>query len=216
MPYRAVGQGSAIRAVRTGHSRRMPKRKAAITKGGIASRVPAGCHHMLNGSAANVLFKDPLTGKYVVIQAKVSRRPIEEPRKSPARQSDAYGIPLTRKGAKKSLPSDDPLAPERTRWLSDVVGGGSRLAELLKVSPSQTSRWATGEERPSAHTAPLLIDLEHVLARVRLVWAEPAATTWMASVNAHLAGARPIDVLTMRGVGPVLEALDAGAWGSAA
>lgn len=112
--------------------------------------------------------------------------------------------------------ADDPLAAERTRWLAEVVGGGKALAQLLGVSPSQTSRWAKGEERPGAVAAPLLIDLEHVLARVRLVWAEPAATTWMASANAHLAGARPVDVLRLQGVGPVLDALDAAMWGGAA
>lgn len=110
----------------------------------------------------------------------------------------------------------DPLAPERTRWLADTVGGGGKLAAMLGVHASQTSRWATGQERPGARIAPLLIDLEHVLARVRLVWAEPAATTWLTSANAHLEGARPVDALTLRGVGPVLDALDAGAWGSAA
>jgi hypothetical protein len=135
---------------------------------------------------------------------------------SSGRQATKSSGTTTRKAPKKALPCDDPLAPERTRWLSDAVGGGRRLAELLQVSPSQTSRWATGEERPSARTAPLLIDLEHVLARVRLVWAEPAAASWMTSANAHLGGARPIDVLSTRGVGPVLDALDAGAWGGAA
>lgn len=122
------------------------------------------------------------------------------------------GTPANR----RSLPADDPLAPERTRWLASVVGGGGRLAEMLGVSASQTSRWAKGQERPGPTSAPLLIDLEHVLARTRLVWSEPAATTWLTSANAHLSGARPIDVLALRGVGPVLEALDAGAWGSAA
>ena len=87
---------------------------------------------------------------------------------------------------------------------------------MLGVSASQTSRWASGKERPGTTVAPLLIDLEHVLARVRLVWAEPAATTWMVSANAHLEGARPIDVLAAQGPGPVLTALDAGAWGGAA
>jgi hypothetical protein len=87
---------------------------------------------------------------------------------------------------------------------------------MLGVSASQTSRWASGQERPSARTAPLLIDLEHVLARVRLVWAEPTATDWLMSSNAHLGGARPIDVLHLSGVGPVLQALDADMWGSAA
>jgi len=118
--------------------------------------------------------------------------------------------------ARRSTPADDPLAPERTRWLSDVVGGSGALARLLGVSASQTSRWASGEERPGVVAAPMLIDLEHVLARARLVWAEPAASVWLTSANAHLQGARPVDVLRLQGPGPVLEALDASAWGSAA
>lgn len=119
-------------------------------------------------------------------------------------------------GTARGRAADDPLAAERTRWLAEAVGGGKALAQLLGVSPSQTSRWAKGEERPGAVAAPLLIDLEHVLARVRLVWAEPAATTWMVSANAHLSGARPVDVLRLQGVGPVLDALDAAMWGGAA
>jgi hypothetical protein len=87
---------------------------------------------------------------------------------------------------------------------------------MLGVSASQTSRWASGQERPGVVAAPLLIDLEHVLARIRLVWAEPAATSWLTSANAHLQGARPVDVLRTQGPGPVLEAVDAAAWGGAA
>ena len=120
------------------------------------------------------------------------------------------------RGQGRSKAADDPLAPARTRWLADVVGGGARLAELLGVSASQTSRWAAGQERPGIQVAPLLIDLEHVLARARLVWAEPAASTWMVSANAHLGGARPVDVLRLSGPGPVLDALHAGVWGGAA
>lgn len=130
-----------------------------------------------------------------------------------ATKSGAHATPSPRPS---SRPADDPLAAERTRWLTTAVGGGKALAKMLGVSPSQTSRWANGKERPGAIAAPLLIDLEHVLARVRLVWSEPAATTWMVSANAHLAGARPVDVLRARGVGPVLEALDAAMWGNAA
>lgn len=116
----------------------------------------------------------------------------------------------------RSTPADDPLAPERTRWLRDAVGGNAALARLLGVSASQTSRWAAGQERPGAGTAPLLIDVEHVFARARIVWGEPAASTWMTSANAHLGGARPIDVVRLQGPGPVLAALDAAAWGGAA
>ena len=116
----------------------------------------------------------------------------------------------------RSAAADDPLAPERTRWLADVVGGSTALARMLGVSASQTTRWASGQERPGVVSAPLLIDLEHVFARIRLVWAEPAATTWLTSANAHLLGARPVDVLRLQGPGPVLEALDAATWGGAA
>jgi hypothetical protein len=119
-------------------------------------------------------------------------------------------------GRRRSIPADDPLAPERTRWLADVIGGTGRLASMLAVSASQTSRWSRGEERPSADVAPLLIDLEHVLARVGLVWPGASAGAWMTGANAYLEGARPIDVLRLSGPGPVLEALDAQAWGGAA
>jgi len=119
-------------------------------------------------------------------------------------------------GRRRAGDGDDPLAPARTRWLADTVGGSGRLAGMLGVSPSQTSRWASGDEQPGARVAPALIDLEHVLARVRLVWAEPAATTWLTSPNAHLSGVSPAQTLATRGVGPVLEALDAGAWNGAA
>jgi hypothetical protein len=143
--------------------------------------------------------------KVYAFESGTEERPLAaEPRKVPVR------------AARRSKAADDPLAPARTRWLAEVVGGGARLAELLGVSASQTSRWAAGQERPGIQVAPLLIDLEHVLARARLVWAEPAASTWMVSVNAHLGGARPVDVLRLNGPGPVLDALDAGVWGGAA
>lgn len=113
-------------------------------------------------------------------------------------------------------PADDPLAPERTRYVVQLLGSGQKLAGLMGVSPSQPSRWASGDERPSMAVAPLLIDLEHVLARVRLVWSGNAAVIWLESANVYLGGSRPIDVLRMQGPGPVLEALDAAAWGGAA
>ena len=62
----------------------------------------------------------------------------------------------------------------------------------------------------------MLIDLEHVLAKARLVWGEAAAHTWLTSANVYLGGARSVDAIRVRGVAPVLEALDAEAWGGAA
>jgi hypothetical protein len=116
---------------------------------------------------------------------------------------------------RKSVTADDPLSVERVRYLADEFGGAG-LAAIVGVNRSQPSRWVKGEERPGPTTAPLLIDLEHVLARARLVWGGVAARTWLESPNVYLEGGRPIDVLRMSGPAPVLEALDAETWGGAA
>ncbi|NLG55918.1 MAG: DUF2384 domain-containing protein [Rhodococcus sp.] len=111
--------------------------------------------------------------------------------------------------------ADDPLSAERVRYLTELIGG-TALAEYIGVNRSQPTRWAKGDERPGPIAAPLLIDLEHVLARARLVWGGSAALIWLGSANAYLGGARPIDVLRLSGPAPVLEVLDAETWGGAA
>ncbi|MCX2962632.1 MbcA/ParS/Xre antitoxin family protein [Gordonia aquimaris] len=109
----------------------------------------------------------------------------------------------------------DPLAPARVSYLADSFGK-ARLAELIGVSRSQPTRWISGEEYPGPIAGPLLIDLEHIFARARLIWGERAAQTWLISQNVHLGGARPIDALRLSGAAAVLTALDAEAWGGAA
>ncbi len=70
--------------------------------------------------------------------------------------------------------ADDPLSEQRVRYLVNVFSR-AQLAKLIGVSPSQTSRWASGEERPGPAAAPALIDLEHVYSRPRLVWGGDSA-----------------------------------------
>lgn len=111
--------------------------------------------------------------------------------------------------------ADDPLSDNRIRYLSDAFSGRA-LAAFASVSTLQLGRWATGEERPGPLAAPLLIDLEHVLARARLIWGEEAAQRWFNSSNAYLGGARPLDALRLEGSATVLNALDSETWGGAA
>lgn len=135
-----------------------------------------------------------------------------------ARQAHTAATPgrsAVRRGALGRVAADDPLSAERVRYLADEFGG-TQLAAIVGVHRSQPSRWVKGQERPGPVAAPLLIDLEHVLARARLVWGETAARTWLESANVHLGGGRPIDVLQISGPSPVLEALDAETWGGAA
>jgi Protein of unknown function (DUF2384) len=111
--------------------------------------------------------------------------------------------------------ADDPLSEQRILFLANVFSR-AQLAKWIGVSPSQTSRWASGEERPGPAAAPALIDLEHVYSRARLVWGGDSARIWMESANVFLGGARPLDVLLTDGAARVLQALDAEMWGGAA
>jgi hypothetical protein len=58
-----------------------------------------------------------------------------------------------------------------------------------------------------------VVDLDYVMARLAELYPEPVARVWRESHNAHL-GARPVDVLGLRGAGPVIAALDAEAGGA--
>jgi hypothetical protein len=91
--------------------------------------------------------------------------------------------------------------------------GNNKVAELLQVSRSQPSRWRTGKEGIGPESARKVLDLEYVLSRLAQLYAPDVAEIWLRSFNAHL-GARPIDVLKLRGAGPVVGAIDAEAEGA--
>ncbi len=91
--------------------------------------------------------------------------------------------------------------------------GSNRVAEILGVSASQPSRWRSGTERMSPQSQRRVLDLDYVMARVLQLFPREQAEIWLTSHNAHL-GARPIDVLCLRGVGPVIAAADAEAQGA--
>lgn len=55
-----------------------------------------------------------------------------------------------------------------------------------------------------------------MLDRLLLELHPDQAGVWLTSPNPHLAGARPIDVLKLRGAAPVLDAIDALAVGASA
>lgn len=51
-------------------------------------------------------------------------------------------------------------------------------------------------------------DVETVRKRLSALWTDPAIDVWLTSANAHLDGARPADVLALKGLEPVLEAIE--------
>ena len=61
---------------------------------------------------------------------------------------------------------------------------------------------------PSPAQLKRLVDLDHVMARASLIFAPEVALGWLFGHNSYLEGA-PIDILQLRGVQDVLDALDA-------
>jgi hypothetical protein len=128
-----------------------------------------------------------------------------------AKKATATKIPRSRAEAhERTLP----LVPagKRLEGLVRAVGN-NRVAELLQVSRSQPSRWRSGKEGIGPESMRKVLDLDYVLSRLSQLYPADVADTWLRSFNAHL-GARPIDVLMLRGAGPVVEAIDAEAEGA--
>jgi hypothetical protein len=98
-------------------------------------------------------------------------------------------------------------AEERLDYLAASLGS-NRVAELLGVSKSQPSRWRARKDGISADNRRRLLDLDYVVARLDLLYPPEQAGIWLTSHNSVL-GARPIDVLKLRGAGPVVAAIDA-------
>ncbi|WP_264055581.1 MbcA/ParS/Xre antitoxin family protein [Mycobacterium heidelbergense] len=151
-----------------------------------------------------------MTPKKTAVTKSASKKAVV---RTPVKRASARKV--TAVGAAARIAADDPLSQQRVLFLADVFSR-AQLAKWIGVSPSQTSRWASGEERPGPAAAPALIDLEHVYSRARLVWGGDSARIWMESANAFLGGARPLDVLLTDGPARVLQALDAEMWGGAA
>jgi hypothetical protein len=101
---------------------------------------------------------------------------------------------------------------EKLERLVEAIGN-NRLAQMLMVNRSQPSRWRTGEEGIGAESARRVVDLEYVMSRLGQLYPEAVADAWLMSFNAHL-GARPVDVLRLKGAGPVVAAIDAEAEGA--
>ncbi len=101
----------------------------------------------------------------------------------------------------------------RAEFLVDILGN-KLVADLLSVAQSQPSRWRRGEEVPGPQVAPVLVDLDHIVGRLLLLWDPSVIGDWLTGYNGFLEGARPIDVLVTRGTAPVLEAIEAEAEGA--
>jgi hypothetical protein len=104
-----------------------------------------------------------------------------------------------------------PTSQKLTRLVESM--GNNWVARMLEVSPSQPSRWRTGEEGISPENARQVTDLEYVMSRLLQLYSPSVARVWLESYNGHLEG-KPVDVLHLRGALTVAAAIDAEAQGA--
>jgi hypothetical protein len=138
-----------------------------------------------------------------------------------AKTSNAGAVKARQRIARNAAPARITTVGRSTNWQPEVrasqvvrVLGNRRAAALLGVAESQPSRWRKALEVPSSQVAPMLVDLDHIIARLQLIWDEEVIGDWLEGTNAFLDGARPIDVLRVNGSVPVLEAIEAEAAGA--
>jgi len=86
--------------------------------------------------------------------------------------------------------------------------GTSGLSRLIDVDRAQVSRWNHGKDTMSFEMRRRVVDLAYVMDRALQVFASEVVGGWLLGSEPFLGGARPIDVLLLKGVGPVVRALD--------
>jgi hypothetical protein len=147
--------------------------------------------------------RDPAAKKVLLKKAAVAKKTTASRATVTAQRSTAA------RGSARWLQGGPAWQPSRRAdFLVDTLGN-KRIATLLGVAESQPSRWRRGEEVPGPQVAPVLVDLDHVVGRLLLLWDASVVADWLTGSNAFLDGTRPIDVLVTRGSAEVLEAIEA-------
>jgi uncharacterized protein (DUF2384 family) len=90
----------------------------------------------------------------------------------------------------------------------------SAAADVLGVDRSQLDRARKGKESISAELDRRIADVEYVLDRALRVMHPDEVGPWLTEPEPLLGGSIPLNVLTLKGTGPVVSALDAIAQGA--
>jgi len=99
--------------------------------------------------------------------------------------------------------------------LTDAYGR-SAVADLLGTDKSAVRHWLAGKREISPTIRARILEVHNVLARAHQFFPPALVGRWLLGHEPLLGGARPIDVLGLRGATPVVDALDAIAAGAIA
>ncbi|MHB1193456.1 MAG: helix-turn-helix domain-containing protein [Longimicrobiales bacterium] len=113
--------------------------------------------------------------------------------------------------ASSTLAAWGPPGPGARRHLDTcraALGSDRAVAEILGVSPSQVSRWRTGQ-LPDLENADRLAGLALVVEMLARWVAPEVREGWIHGPNAHLAGQSPAYLIRVGRVADVIGALEA-------
>ena len=102
----------------------------------------------------------------------------------------------------------DGRARQKLAALVEDMGSQAQVARALEVDRSRVSRWLADEE-PDRDNLLKLEAVEFALSRLQVTYQRSTALKWLYGFNAHLGGARPIDLLNRGRVSDVLRAIEA-------
>lgn len=112
-----------------------------------------------------------------------------------------------------------PSAPERFEVmvkLQRIIDSLSlaAAADVLGIDRSQLDRCRKGKEAISAELNRRITDVEYILDRALHVMHPDEVGPWLTEAEPLLGGSIPLNVLTLKGTGPVVAALDGVAAGA--
>ena len=87
-------------------------------------------------------------------------------------------------------------------------------ADVLGIDRSQLDRCRKGKEAISAELNRRITDVEYILDRALHVMHPDEVGPWLTEAEPLLGGSIPLNVLTLKGTGPVVAALDGVAAGA--
>ena len=122
--------------------------------------------------------------------------------------STTHPLPTSKRRTGSPTAPPESTAPHHLTTCRGALGSDRAVAGILGVSPSQISRWRSGQT-PDLDNADRLAGLALVVEMLSRWLASEAVEDWLQGQNAHLANRTPAYLIRMGRVADVIGAIEA-------